>query len=248
MWSVTVARMERAQSLPVSGSQGVKVGEMYGDGVTWGHEDRGTATAMLTSRRHSRGCVDDSAKAKGTKYGTSPSRSDSSARRKAISAPQHNNAGMCTRPERLWPREGHAAHPLRFRAPLTPFTVTLRLRVLVYAFTRSRVYVYALTHVRGHPPRNASSMAARLKLAVSRLMPMPSVIVSKGLRSRLPSASSYVYITPRLTWGRGERRCGGNVCHGGTGKSLLHRGQGAKRGAKETSVGPRGQGHGPWCI
>eukprot|EP00955_Chlamydomonas_euryale_P054908 355983-Chlamydomonas_euryale.AAC.6 len=42
-------------------------------------------------------------------------------------------------------------------------------------------------------------MHARLKFAVSRLIPMPSVIVSKGLRSRLPSASSRVYITPRVT-------------------------------------------------
>lgn len=30
-------------------------------------------------------------------------------------------------------------------------------------------------------------------------MPMPSVMVSKGLRNRLPSASSLVYITPRVT-------------------------------------------------
>ncbi len=51
-----------------------------------------------------------------------------------------------------------------------------------------------------HPPLKASSMSARLKLAVRRLMPMPSVMVSKGLRSRLPSASSYVYMTPRFTW------------------------------------------------
>jgi hypothetical protein len=41
-------------------------------------------------------------------------------------------------------------------------------------------------------PLNAPSMAAREKLAVRRLRPMPSVIVSNGCLRRVPSASSFV--------------------------------------------------------
>lgn len=48
-------------------------------------------------------------------------------------------------------------------------------------------------------PLKAPSMWARLKLLVRRLMPMPSVMVSCGFLSRLPSASSLVYMTPRVT-------------------------------------------------
>ena len=47
-------------------------------------------------------------------------------------------------------------------------------------------------------------MWARLKLLVMRLMPMPSVMVSCGFLRRLPSASSLVYMTPRVTC-TGER-------------------------------------------
>ena len=48
-------------------------------------------------------------------------------------------------------------------------------------------------------PLKAPSMWARLKLLVMRLMPMPSVMVSCGFLRRLPSASSLVYMTPRVT-------------------------------------------------
>ncbi len=52
---------------------------------------------------------------------------------------------------------------------------------------------------RGHSHWNAPSMAAWLKFCVSLLSPTPSVIVSKGLRSLRPSASTGAYKTPRTT-------------------------------------------------
>lgn len=48
-------------------------------------------------------------------------------------------------------------------------------------------------------PLKAASTLACAKLAVNLFSPMPSVIVSKGFLSRLPSASSLVNSTPRLT-------------------------------------------------
>lgn len=44
-----------------------------------------------------------------------------------------------------------------------------------------------------------SCTCACRKLAVRRLMPMPSVMVSHGCRSRVPSASSCANATPRVT-------------------------------------------------
>mmetsp|Transcript_7302 Transcript_7302/g.19552 ORF Transcript_7302/g.19552 Transcript_7302/m.19552 type:complete len:232 (+) Transcript_7302:46-741(+) len=48
-------------------------------------------------------------------------------------------------------------------------------------------------------PLKALSTRARAKFLVRRLIPIPSVMVSNGLRSRFPSASSLVYMTPRVT-------------------------------------------------
>lgn len=45
----------------------------------------------------------------------------------------------------------------------------------------------------------APSTRARAKFPVIRLIPIPSVIVSNGFRSRSPSASTRLYITPRVT-------------------------------------------------
>ena len=48
-------------------------------------------------------------------------------------------------------------------------------------------------------PLNAPSSLASEKFCVIRLIPMPSVMVSKGFFSLHPSASSLVYITPLVT-------------------------------------------------
>lgn len=48
-------------------------------------------------------------------------------------------------------------------------------------------------------PRNAPSSSAIKKFCVNLLIPIPSVIVSKGFFNLRPSASSLVYITPLVT-------------------------------------------------
>jgi hypothetical protein len=50
---------------------------------------------------------------------------------------------------------------------------------------------------------------ARAKFPVMRFIPIPSVIVSNGLRSRSPSASTRLYITPRVTLWKRPEPCNG---------------------------------------